>query len=253
MERRGREGRETSQRRRSIGRTLAVPGLPARGASGGASVQRLARMLRTSAARFRPITFSPRTPAPPPAQVERERGITVKAQAASLVYRCPCDGRDYLLNLIDTPGHVDFSYEVFGVVVANCGAATAPSTSGRVVRVAEGPFKAARARGATASALIKDSSLAPPCQVSRSLAACQGALLLVDAAQGIQAQVCCALLILGRCGPERCVTQLSVGACSTSTPTAARPLQHRPITTSGPTLPPPPRPPTDGRQLLPGV
>ena len=106
--------------------------------------------------------------------LERERGITIKLNQARMRYRAS-DGIMYALNLIDTPGHVDFSYEVRGRMQMRCARCMLSHETGPCT-----------CRGAHEQCTTAGVSLST--QVSRSLVACEGCLLVVDASQGVEAQ-----------------------------------------------------------------
>ena len=119
-------------------------------------------------------------------QVEKERGITVKAQTASMFYEY--NNQLYLLNLIDTPGHVDFTYEVSRSLYACQGALLLVDASQGVEAQTASMFYTIAGQTYLLNLIDTPGHVDFTYEVSRSLYACQGALLLVDAAQGVQAQ-----------------------------------------------------------------
>ena len=136
------------------------------------------------------LVFAASRATAPPQDLERERGITIKLNAARMEYLAD-DGEVYLLNLIDTPGHVDFQYEVrLGV------GAEGQHNSGSAGGLSRAPLLlACEPPGRLSLGMLRPgfvhccAAAGGGCpQVSRSLAACEGALLVVDASQGIEAQ-----------------------------------------------------------------
>ena len=120
--------------------------------------------------------------------IEKERGITIKAQTASLQYKAK-DGQVYNLNLIDTPGHVDFSYEVSRSLSACEGALLVVDASqGVEAQTAALQYKAQDGQVYNLNLIDTPGHVDFSYEVSRSLSACEGALLVVDASQGVEAQ-----------------------------------------------------------------